>query len=63
MKQALEGELPMGLDSKRQKMLVVCRNTSERVLEIFFSQSDEMDRKLCIGRGLCFLYRNIAGIQ
>lgn len=49
----------MGLDSERQKMLALCRNTLKGALEKF----DEMDRKLCTGRGLCFPDKCIAGMQ
>lgn len=53
----------MGLDSERQRMLALCRNTLKGVLERLYSQFDEMDRKLCMGRGLCFPDKGIAGMQ
>lgn len=53
----------MGLDSERQKMLALCRNTLKGALEKLSSQFDEMDRKLCTGRGLCFPDKCIAGMQ
>ena len=53
----------MGLDSERQKMLVVCRNTLKGALERLFSQPDEMDRKLCMGSRLCFPDGCIVGMQ
>lgn len=53
----------MGLDSERQKMLAVCRNTLKRVLGRLLSQSDEVDRKPCMGKGLCFPDRCIVGMQ
>lgn len=53
----------MGLNSERQKMSVVCRNTLKGALERLFSQPDEMDRKLCIGSRLCFPDGCIVGMQ
>jgi len=53
----------MRFDSERQKKLAVCRNTLKRVLERLLSQFDELDRKLLMGRGLCFADRCTAGMQ
>lgn len=63
MKHALEQKLWMGLDSERQKKLALCRDTLKGVLERLSSQFDEMDRKLCMGRELCFPDKGIAGMQ
>lgn len=63
MKHALEEKILKGLDSKRQKMLALCRNTLNGALERLSSQFDEMGRKLCMGRGLCFPDKCIAGMQ
>lgn len=52
----------MGLDSQRQKMLPLYRNTLKGVLERLSSEYDEMDRKLCLGRGMFFPDKGIAGM-